>query len=68
MPITIVELNILPATIGEAPSVDIFKARLCSVKLSTLFTRYTMAFSQPLAPKYIVLKLIIPYVEIRLKY
>ena len=33
--------NRLPATIREAPSVDTFKARLCSIKLSTYFTRKT---------------------------
>ena len=32
-----------PATIREAPPADIFKARLCSIKLSTHFTRYKIA-------------------------
>ena len=37
------EWNRLPATIREAPSVDIFKARLCSINLCTNFTRYKIA-------------------------
>ena len=40
---TVAESNHLPATIREAPSVDTFKARLCSIKLSTHFTRYKIA-------------------------
>ena len=31
--------NRLPATIREAPSVDIYEARLCSIKLFTHLTR-----------------------------
>ena len=31
MPRTVAEWNSLPATIREAPSVDTFKARLCSI-------------------------------------
>ena len=43
IPRTVAEWNRLPATIREAPSVDIFRARLCSRKLSTNFTRYKIA-------------------------
>ena len=43
MPRTVVEWNRLPATIREASCVDTFKARLCSIKLSTHFTRYKIA-------------------------
>ena len=43
IPRTVAECNRLPATIREAPSVDTFKARLCSIKLSTHFTRYKIA-------------------------
>ena len=39
LPITVVEWNRLPATIRESPSVDTFKTRLCSIKLSTRLTR-----------------------------
>ena len=39
IPRTVAEWNHLPATIREAPSVDIFSARLCSRRLSTNFTR-----------------------------
>ena len=42
-PRTVAEWNRLPATIREAPSVDTFKATLCSTKLSTHFTRYKIA-------------------------
>ena len=43
IPRTVAEWNRLPATIREAPSVDIFKVRLCSIKLPTNFTRYKIA-------------------------
>ena len=43
MPRTMVEWNRQPATIREAPSVGTFKARLCSIKLSTHFTRTKIA-------------------------
>ena len=43
MPRTVAEWNSLPATIREAPSVDTSKARLCSVKLYTHFTRCNIA-------------------------
>ena len=35
MPRTVAEWNHQPATISESPSVDTFKARLCSIKVST---------------------------------
>ena len=38
IPRTVAEWNRLPATIREAPSVDTFKSKLCSIKLSTHFT------------------------------
>ena len=40
IPRTVAEWNRLPATIREAPPVDISKARLCSRTLSISFTRY----------------------------
>ena len=43
IPRTVAEWNRLPATIREASSVDTFKARLCSIKLSTHFTGYKIA-------------------------
>ena len=43
MPRTVAEWGRPPATIREAPSVDTFKARQCSIKLSTRFTRYKIA-------------------------
>ena len=39
MPRTVAEWNLLPTTIREASSVDTVKARLCSIKFSTHFTR-----------------------------
>ena len=38
-PRTVVEWNLLPSTIREAPSVDTFKVRMCSINLYTHFTR-----------------------------
>ena len=46
-PRTVAVWNRLPATIREAPSVDIFKARLCSIKLSTHFTKLLNHVSWP---------------------
>ena len=43
MPRTVVEWNILLATIRDAPSVDTSKARLYSIKFSTHFTRNKIA-------------------------
>ena len=37
-PRTVIEWNLLPTTIREAPHVDTLKARLCSIKLSNHFT------------------------------
>ena len=39
IPWTVAEWNPLPAIMREAPSIDTFKARLCSIKFSTHFTR-----------------------------
>ena len=62
MPSTVAEWNRLHATIREAPSVDTFKAKLCSIKLSTHFTRYKIAQKRPLATKHVLLQPFIPYV------
>ena len=43
MPRTVAEWSRLPATIREVPYVDTFKVRLCSIKLSTHFTRNKIA-------------------------
>ena len=59
---TVAEWNRLPATIKEGPSVDTLKARLCSRKLSTNFTRYKIAWSRPLSVTHVVLQPFIPYV------
>ena len=40
---TVVEWNLLPATIREGPSVDTFKARLHSINPSTHFIRNKIA-------------------------
>ena len=40
---TVAEWSRLPATIRKAPSVDAFRAKLCSIKLSTHFTRSKIA-------------------------
>ena len=61
--LTVVEWKLLPA-IREAPSVDTFIARLCSIKLSTHFTRSNTARSRPLDATHILLQPFIRYVEI----
>ena len=43
IPRTVAKWNRPPATIREGTSVDTFRARLCSIKLSTHFTRYKIA-------------------------
>ena len=45
MPRTVAELNLPPATIIEAPSVDTSKARMCSIKSSTYLTRNCLVTS-----------------------
>ena len=64
MPRTVVEWNHLPATIREAQSVDTLRVKLCSIELSTHFTRNKIAWSRPLAATYVLLQPFIPYVEI----
>ena len=43
MPRTVAEWNRLPVTVRTSPTVDAFMARLCSIKLSTHFTRNKIA-------------------------
>ena len=43
MPRTVAEWNRLPATIREVQPVETSKVRLCSIKLSTHFTRHKIA-------------------------
>ena len=58
MPRTMVQWNLLPATVRETPSVDTFKARLCNIKLSTYFTRNKL---RPLAATHILLQPFSPF-------